>query len=274
MDVGMWESPITQENLQKLKARGFTVVGPVYGRLASGAVGMGRFAEIDEILGIIHQVLGRKGDLAGKKVVVSAGGTQEPIDPVRHISNRSSGKMGYALAEAARDRGAIVTLVSAPTALIPPAGIGVIQVETALQMRDAILQATSQADALIMAAAVSDFSPKTAARNKIKRKPGTLTLELVKTPDILSEVQGDFIKVGFAAESEDLIENAQRKLAEKRLDLIVANDITAPDSGFGADTNKVILVDRSGEVEHLPLMLKKDLAHKVLDKVVAFLAEK
>ncbi len=272
MHANMYQNRITQENIARLKERGFVFVGPGYGRLATGEVGPGRLAELDDILGTIRQVLGREGDLAGRRIVVSAGGTQELIDPVRHIGNRSSGKMGYAIAEAARDRGASVVLVSAPTALAPPAGVEVVQVQTALQMRDAVLKASAKADALLMAAAVSDYRPKAAARKKIKKEVETLSLELVRNPDILAEARGDLIRVGFAAESEDVVENARKKLEGKNLDLIVANDITASDSGFGADTNRVIIIDRQGKVESLPLLPKLEVAHRILDKVVALLS--
>ena len=274
MNVNMYENQITQENIARLKERGFNFVGPAYGRLASGDWGLGRLAEIDEIIGTIHQVLGRSGNLAGRRIVVSAGGTQEPIDPARHISNRSSGKMGYALAEAARDRGAQVILVSAPTALTPPVGVEVIQVQTTLQMRDAIADATRQADALLMAAAPVDYRPATVAERKLKKGMEALTLELVETPDIVSKVKGDFVRVGFAAESENLVESAKGKLVGKNLDLIVANDITATDSGFGADTNRVVIIDRSGKAESLPLLPKTEVAHRILDKVVELLQEK
>ena len=274
MNVNMFENTITQENLAKLKARGFIIVDPAYGRLASGKMGLGRLAEVEEIIGTIKQVLGRSGDLAGKRIVVTAGGTQEPIDPVRHIGNRSSGKMGYAVAEAARDRGAEVKLITAPTSLPEPAGIEVIHIQTALQMKEAVVKATSQADALIMAAAVADYQPKSVARAKIKKETPSLTLELVRTPDILSEVKGNFLKVGFAAESEDIVANARQKLEKKQLDLIVANDITDPSSGFGADTNKVTLISRDGKVESLPLLTKREVADRILDKVVELLAKK
>jgi phosphopantothenoylcysteine decarboxylase/phosphopantothenate--cysteine ligase len=274
MDVGMWQNPITQENLNKLRSRGFTIVGPGYGRLASGLVGMGRLIENEEILGIIYHVLGRKGDLAEKQIVVSAGGTQEPIDLVRYIGNRSSGKMGYAIAEAARDRGAVVTLVTGPTALPAPPGVDVMHVRAAEQMRDAVLKATAAADVLIMAAAVADYRPATVAEGKIKREADTLNLELVKTSDILANVKGDIIKVGFAAESGDLVTKATEKLKKKQLDLIVVNDITAKDSGFDTDTNRVTFIGRDGKPEQLPLMLKSEVAHKILDRVVALLSSK
>ncbi|HUT96838.1 MAG TPA: bifunctional phosphopantothenoylcysteine decarboxylase/phosphopantothenate--cysteine ligase CoaBC [Dehalococcoidales bacterium] len=271
MHANMYLNPITQENLAKLKARGFIIIEPEYGRLASGGVGPGRLADTDKIVGTIKQVLGRRGDLAGKKLVVTAGGTREPIDPVRHIGNPSSGKMGYAIAEAARDRGAEVKLITAPTSLPQPAGVDVIAVKTTIEMQKAVVKAVKGADALIMAAAVSDYQPRTTARDKIKKdKPG-LELELVRTPDILAEVKGDFIRVGFAAESKDIIANAKKKLAKKKLDLIVANDITAADSGFGVDTNKVIIIDKKGGVEELPLMSKREVADRILDGVVGLL---
>jgi len=274
MNVNMFENPITQDNLAKLKARGFTIVDPAYGRLASGKVGLGRLADIDKIIGTIKQVLGRSGDLAGKRMVVTAGGTREPIDPVRHIGNRSSGKMGYAMAEAARDRGASVTLITAPTSLPEPVGMEVVHIETAAQMKEAVAKAVAQADALIMAAAVADYQPKSVARAKIKKETPTLTLELIRTLDILAEVKGDFLKVGFAAESQDIVANARQKLERKQLDLIVANDITDADSGFGADTNKVTLISRDGKVESLPLMSKREVADRILDRVVGLFGSK
>ena len=275
MNANMLENPVTQDNLAKLKARGFTIVDAVYGRLASGKLGLGRLAEIETIIGIIKQVLGSSGDLAGKRIVVTAGGTQEPIDPVRHIGNRSSGKMGYAVAEAARDRGATGSLITAPTFLPEPAGIETVQVRTAIQMKEAVAKATAQTDALIMTAAVADYQPRSVAKAKIKKKdsPG-LTLELVRTPDILTEVTGDFLKVGFAAESEDVVANARQKLERKQLDIIIANDITATDGGFGVDTNKVTIIDRDDKVENLPLLTKREVADKILDRVVGLLVKK
>lgn len=274
MHAAMFQNPVTQDNLAKLKARGFTIVGPDYGHLASGGTGPGRMTEVEKIIGVIRQVLGRSGDLAGKHLVVTAGGTQEPVDPVRHISNRSSGKMGYAVAEAARDRGAAVSLITAPVSLPEPAGIKIAHVETAIQMKKEVDRAVAQADALIMAAAVADYQPRSVAEAKIKKETPSLTLELVRTPDILSEVKGNFLKVGFAAESQDVIENARQKLEKKKLGLIVANDITDAGSGFGTDTNKVTLIDRNGEAEKLPLMTKREVADKILDRVVGLLAKK
>jgi phosphopantothenoylcysteine decarboxylase/phosphopantothenate--cysteine ligase len=206
--------------------------------------------------------------MTGKKVVVTAGGTREPIDPVRFIGNRSSGKMGYALAEAARDRGASVALVTAAN-LTEPGGIQVIYVESAGQMLEAVQKALKGADALVMAAAVADFRPKVMAKSKIKKASLALNMELERTPDILAEVEGNFIRVGFAAESENLLANAKKKLADKVLDLIVANDVTAAGSGFGTDTNKVTLISRDGSETDLPLMTKREVADKVWDWVVA-----
>ena len=182
MHSNMYENEVTQENVAKLKARGFTFVGPVYGLLTGEAKGLGRFADVEDIIGTVRQILGKSADLAGRRIVVSAGGTREPIDPARHIGNRSSGKMGYAVAEAARDRGAQVVLVTAPTALRSPTGVEVVQVETTTQMRDAVVQATATADALIMAAAPADFRPASRARSKIKRTSKSITLELVENP--------------------------------------------------------------------------------------------
>lgn len=271
MNANMFQNPVTQDNLAKLKSRGFVIVGPGYGRLASGKVGFGRLAEIDKIMETIGQVLERKSDLAGRRVVVTAGGTREPLDPVRYIGNRSSGRMGYALASAARDRGAEVSLITASVYLPEPSGVDIVAVETALQMKQAVAKAAKGADALIMAAAVADYQPESVARAKIKKASPSLTVKLVRTPDILAEIKGDFIRVGFAAESEDMVANAKQKLKEKQLDLIVANDITDKDSGFGVDTNKVTIISREGKVESLPLMTKREVADRVLDRVVEML---
>jgi len=271
METNMYNNPATQDNLSELKARNFMIIAPATGRLASGKEGPGRLADITDIIGSICQVLGRGGDLVGKHILVTAGGTQEPIDPVRYISNRSSGKMGYALAEAARDRGAKVTLITAPTSLPEPIGVDVVKVNTAQEMRQAVENVTPRVDALVMAAAVADYRPIKAAKDKIKKGEARLTLELECTPDILGSVKGNFIKVGFAAESSNLVENAKRKLKQKGLDLIVANDITATDSGFGADTNRVTIIDREGKVDSLALLAKREVADKILDRVVKLL---
>lgn len=268
MDVNMFENSITQENIGKLKTRGFTIVEPGIGRLASGKTGAGRLADNEKIIGAIQMVLGKKGDMAGLKIVVTAGGTEEPIDPVRVITNRSSGKMGYAIAEAARDRGAEVRLVSAAHNLTDPAGVKVVHVSTAMEMKAAVTKGLKGSDALVMAAAVADYQAKSIAKEKIKKTGTSLTLELVRTPDILSEVKGDFVKVGFAAESENLVENARKKLEKKQLDLIVANNITDAASGFGTDTNKVTFIDKEGKVFPLPLMSKSDVAVRILDRIM------
>ena len=272
MNVNMFTNPVTQENIGKLKARGFFFAEPGSGRLACGTKGVGRLADKDTIIGTIKKVLGRDGDLTGKRVVVTAGGTREAIDPVRYIGNRSSGKMGYAIACAARDRGADVTLITTRTCLPETAGMELIGVDTAAEMKNAVDAAVKQTDVLIMAAAVADYQPEKAAGNKIKKNDGGLTLELVKTPDILAEAKGDFLRIGFAAESEDLIANAQKKLKTKGLDLVVANDITAKDSGFGADSNKVSIINKDGKVEDLPLMGKGEVADSILDRVAGLLA--
>jgi len=274
MDANMYDNPVTQGNLSKLKARNFVIVGPASGRLASGKQGLGRLADINDIIGTVRQVLGRKGDLAGKHIVVTAGGTQEPIDAVRYITNYSSGKMGYALAEAARDRGAKVTLITAPTSLIKPIGIDIINISTAQEMYQAVENMVPQADALVMAAAVVDYRPAHMAEDKIKKEGVGLTLELDLTPDILGSVKGDFIKVGFAAESSNLVENAKLKLEQKGLDLIVANDITASDSGFGSDNNRVTIIDREGKIDSLPLLPKREVADKILDRMAELLSRR
>ena len=271
MHNNMYVNPVTEENIAKLKARGFTIIPAEHGRLASGSIGYGRLPEITEIMGTIQQTLGRNGDLAGKRIVVTAGGTQEAIDPVRYISNRSSGKMGYALAEAARDRGAAVTLITTPTALTIVAGVETVKVQSAKEMKDAVVKAAVKTDALIMVAAVADYMPKTTAAQKIKKGAGGLTLELVKTPDILSEVNGKFLKIGFAAETQDLITNAKKKLANKVLDMIIANDVSTKGGVFGADTNKVTIIKKDGKAEDLPLMSKREVADKILDNVVKLL---
>jgi phosphopantothenoylcysteine decarboxylase/phosphopantothenate--cysteine ligase len=277
LDSQMFEHPATQEHLDTLRSRGIQIVGPEEGRLASGQVGRGRLSEVDTIIGWIRHVLGKDGDLAGKKVVVTAGGTHEAIDPVRFVGNSSSGKMGFALAEAARDRGANVVLVSGPSALPDPVAVEIVRVRRAAEMRDAVIAGCADADILIMAAAVADYQPAETVRDKIKRRQSeTLSIPLVPTPDILAEVgvRAGLIKVGFAAESQDLLENARQKIEAKHLDLIVANDITASDAGFATDNNRVVILDRGGRKEELPLMPKYDVAWHILDRIVSLLAGK
>ena len=267
MDGYMFENPATQENVSRLVGRGWTVIGPEEGRLASGLVGRGRLADVEDIIGGLKQVLGKDGDLAGKSVVVTAGGTQEPIDPVRHIGNRSSGKMGYAIAEAARDRGANVTLVSTQVSLRAPYGVEFVRADTAEEMRKEVVGRALGADILVMAAAVADYRPATEAEHKIKKSGGGLTLELRETADVLAQAAGDrLVKVGFAAESRDFVSNAREKMRRKGVDLMVANNITDEGSGFGSDTNRVVIISRDGAEEELPLLLKSEVAHKVLDR--------
>ena len=271
MDSQMWEAAVTQENVAALRGRGVEFVGPDTGRLASGSLGAGRLSEPATILGAAKLVLARTGDLAGQQIVVSAGGTREPIDPVRVLTNRSSGKMGYALAEAARDRGAKVTLVSTVDSLPVPYGVEQVAVETVSQMREAVLEACRTATVLIMAAAMSDFRPATTAEQKIKKgEGGELILQLVQNPSFFPEVPDRVVKVAFAAESQNLIENALRKpQSHGHLDLICANDVSAEGAGFGVDTNLVTLIEPGSEPETLPLLPKYEVAVLILDRVRA-----
>jgi phosphopantothenoylcysteine decarboxylase/phosphopantothenate--cysteine ligase len=275
MDGGMFDAPATQANLATLIARGARIVGPAEGHLASGLTGPGRMVEPLEIIGHIRAALGQSGKLAGKKIVVTAGGTQEPLDPVRVLTNHSSGKQGYAIAQAAIDLGADVCLISAPTTLSVPVGARLVPVRTAEEMKIAVLAESSDAEALIMAAAVADFRPKHVAENKLKKRDGIPQVELEAAPDILkavaslrAEKKRPPLVIGFAAESRDLLENAAEKLKSKHLDLIVANDISAVDAGFGAQTNRVTLLFADGQKESLPLMDKSDVAEIILQKIV------
>jgi phosphopantothenoylcysteine decarboxylase/phosphopantothenate--cysteine ligase len=274
MDNQMFENAATQANLETLRQRGYVIVGPAEGRLASGRTGRGRLVETETLIGALRYELGRRnGGLAGRRVVVTAGGTREPIDPVRFISNYSSGKMGYAIAEAARDRGAEVTLIS--TASLPvPYGVALVPVQTVAEMRDAVLAATKHADGLIMAAAVSDYRPAEVHDRKVKKGPDHKAIELERNADFLLEISGPVIKIGFAAETHDLVENAEKKLREKGLAFIVANDVTAPGSGFATDTNQVTILDASGGREDLPLMSKYDVALRILDRLATLLSER
>jgi phosphopantothenoylcysteine decarboxylase/phosphopantothenate--cysteine ligase len=285
MESNMYAHPATQENLAKLTGRGAYVAGPAEGHLASGQSGPGRMLETPELLGHIRLLLGQRGPLAAKKVVVTAGGTQEPLDPVRVLTNRSSGKQGYALAQAAIDAGAQVCLITTVN-LTPPVGARVFEVRTAQEMLEAVLEEVPTADALLMAAAVADFRPKNAAESKLKRKDGIPQVELEAAPDILEAVanlgpvlSGDEgpgkmrpkVVVGFAAESRDLIENARIKLQSKKLDIIAANDISATDAGFSVDTNRVTLLHADGRSEALPLMSKSEVAETIINRVAALL---
>ncbi|MET0011110.1 bifunctional phosphopantothenoylcysteine decarboxylase/phosphopantothenate--cysteine ligase CoaBC [Dehalococcoides mccartyi] len=271
MNDNMYSNPATQQNISKLKERGFVFVEPESGRLASGKIGQGRLASVDTILGSVTQVLGKSGPLAGKKLVISAGGTREPVDPVRYLGNRSSGKMGYALAEEAVRRGASVRLVSGAVDKPAPFGVDIKYTETAMEMFISLREAVKGADALIMTAAVADYRPEKPAADKIKKGDGELDLHLVANPDILASLQGDFVKVGFAAESRDLMINAVKKMADKNLDIIAANDISQPDSTFGSDTTRLTLFFKSGRIEEMPLMSKQEAAVRLLDELSALL---
>ncbi len=277
MDTDMYQHTAVQENLARLRERGIHVVGPASGELASGLVGPGRLVEPAEIVEAIEKLLAPCGDLAGEVVLVTAGPTREPLDPVRYISNRSSGKMGYAVAEAAARRGARVILVSGPTALAPPREAELVSVETAQEMYEAVLKHLEAATVVIKAAAVADYRPKQVAREKIKKDERVPEVTLESTRDILAEVgkrKGRRVLVGFAAETHDLVANARRKLQRKNLDLMVANDVSQPGAGFDADTNVVKILDAKGGVEELPLQSKGSVADRILDRVVALLAQR
>ncbi len=280
MEHHMLAHPATQANLALLAERGAHIVPPDTGRLASGQVGEGRLPDTATLMGAARMILGRQGPLAGKKVVISAAGTQEPIDPVRYIGNRSSGRQGFAIAEASRDRGAQVTLVAGVTALPTPYGVTRIDVSTAVQMRDAVFTACVDADALVMSAAVADFTPQQVARHKIKKREVTsngdadLIVPLQRTPDILGELHeraGEFprlVRVGFAAETRDTLAAAQEKLARKGLDLVVANDVSDPAGGFGSPMNRVWICHRDGHIMELPLLKKEDVADRIWEAAI------
>ncbi len=279
MESHMFAHPATQDNLSALAKCGATIAGPTEGHLASGQSGSGRMLEPADLLGHIRLVLGRGGRLAAKKVVVTAGGTQEPLDPVRVLTNRSSGKQGYALAQAALDAGAEVTLITTVN-LPPPVGARVVSVHTAQEMLEAVLTEAAAADALVMAAAVADFRPKRPAGDKMKKRDGIPQIELEAAPDILETVAGrrsgwKRLKavVGFAAESRDLLENAVIKLQSKHLDLIAANDISAADAGFAVDTNRVTLLYADGRQEPLPLMSKSEVAEIIMARIANLLLD-
>lgn len=276
METNMWTHPATIGNVQTLRAWGIDFIGPAEGRLASGEVGEGRVAEPEEIFEVACKVLGRGGPLDGLRVVITAGGTREPIDPVRFMGNHSTGKMGVALARAARDLGADTILVHAPLAVHPPGGVILVPVHTAQQMYAAVMEHLPQTDVLIGAAAVADYRPTTSADTKLKKMPGQQIISLERTPDILKAVgeqrgpdrQRPQLVIGFAAETNDLEVNAQGKLEGKNLDLIVLNDVAAPHSGFAVDTNKVILFERNGNREDWPLMSKEEVAQAILQRIV------
>jgi phosphopantothenoylcysteine decarboxylase/phosphopantothenate--cysteine ligase len=275
MNVNMWEHPATQENLQKLRARGVHVVDPDEGYLACGMTGAGRLAATDAIVEKVRLVLGLRRDLEGQTVLVTAGATREDIDPVRFLTNRSSGKMGYALAEAAARRGAHVVLVSGPTDLAAPDGIDWVPVRSTENMRDAVIERATEANIVIMAAAVADYRPAAAQSQKLKRGDAAITLDLEPTPDILAELgrsqtqlAGRRILVGFAAETNSLADNARSKLARKGADMIVANDVTQEGAGFDTDTNIVTIFTRDGREIPLPKLTKFEVANRILDRVL------
>ncbi len=274
MNVNMFEHPAVQENLATLRARGVGVVEPGSGYLACGWLGKGRLAEVGEIVDAAMAALRRRRDLEGQTVLVTAGPTVEDIDPVRFVSNRSSGTMGYRLAEAARDRGAKVLLVSGPTHLRAPHGVELLPVRSAADMQRAVSERVVEATVVIAAAAVSDYRPASASGSKLKKTDGPIALELVRTPDILKglgEAKGGRLLVGFAAETEELLRNAQGKLEAKNLDLVVANDVTAPGAGFGGETNAAVLLRRDGGRVDVPLASKRELAERIIDEVRALL---
>jgi phosphopantothenoylcysteine decarboxylase/phosphopantothenate--cysteine ligase len=279
MDVGMYQHTAVRANVEIIHARGVTLAGPAEGRMASGQVGKGRLLEPQELIGHLRLMLGHSGSLAREKIVVTAGGTQEAIDPVRVIANRSSGKQGFALAQAALDRGAAVTLIAGPTPLETPIGAKRVDVTSADQMKEAVLEFADKASVLLMAAAVADFRPSQQAAEKIKKASKPDAIDVTATDDVLlavAEQRADSgrpaVVVGFAAESDDLVTSAKAKLEAKSLSMIVANDISATDAGFGVDTNRVTLVDADGGVQELPLMSKANVAERVLDRVELLLA--
>lgn len=285
MEHHMYNHPATQANLQLLRERGAVILPPEVGHLASGEVGVGRFPETAAILAAAERILGRARDLAGRRVVVTAGGTQEPIDPVRYVGNRSSGLMGFALAAEARDRGADVILIAGAVTAPLPTGVQVQRALTAGEMRAAVFAAIAGADALIMAAAVADYRVERPAHHKIKKgsdaenADGSLTLRLVRNPDILAELADapeadEVVRVGFAAETTDLAAHAAAKLTGKRLDLLVANDVSRPGSGFGTPTNEVTIFHADGRAEQLTLLPKSEVAATIWDRVVPLLRER
>ena len=276
MNIHMYENPILQENVRKLRRLGYHFIEPAEGYLACGYEGKGRLPEAEKILEEIRRLL-KKKDLVGEKLVITAGPNREPLDPIRYLSNRSSGKMGYALARAAIRRGAEVALISGPTGLEPPSGARLISVMTAAEMHRAVLEEFAGCTAVIMAAAVSDYRPVELASKKIKRGKGPIELRLEPNPDILKEIsakKNGKVLVGFAAETEELIANAERKLRDKNLDMIVANNVSEAGAGFDVDTNLATILDRAGAVRSLPLMSKDDLAEQILDHLLTLKSQR
>jgi phosphopantothenoylcysteine decarboxylase/phosphopantothenate--cysteine ligase len=266
----MWDNPIVQENLQKLTALGYHLVEPGIGRLACGTEGKGRLADIELIEASILSLLAGKRDFFGRKILVTAGPTMEPLDPVRFLTNHSTGRMGYEIARAARERGADVTLVSGPTALPDPTGVRVLRVNSAMDMYTRVLEIFPETDIVIKTAAVADYRPKQTAAQKIKKANGDLTLVLERNPDILWElgrIKKNQILIGFAAETEHLLDYARDKMAGKNLDMIVANNVTEKGAGFGGETNKVSLLFPDGSCDQLPQLTKYQTAHAILDRI-------
>jgi phosphopantothenoylcysteine decarboxylase/phosphopantothenate--cysteine ligase len=273
MDAGMWTNPATQRNVETLRGFGHYLVEPEVGALASGLTGVGRLAEPPQIVEAVESLFSRAGELEGLHVVVSAGGTREPLDPVRFIGNRSSGKMGIAVAEAARDRGASVTLIAGAMSVAPPRGVTVVDATTAAAMHEAVMRVASAADILVMAAAVADFAPKRPSAKKIKRQGPGLQVELVPNPDIVAEVGElpDDVRpflIGFAAESDDLEANARSKLRDKGLDLIVGNTVGGPFDAIGSDENKVTVFGVEGALTDWPMLPKRQVAERLWDLIV------
>ena len=274
MEEHMYHNPYVKANIEKLKSHGVEIVEPIHGDLASGHQGIGRLNTIDCILSRVTHLLTGRQDLKGKKVMVTAGPTREYLDPTRFISNPSSGKMGYAVAEVAQRRGADVTLISGPTTVSPPIGVELCYVETAIEMQDAVLEVYDNVDIAVMAAAVADYRPQTSSPNKLKKSADQLTVPLKRNPDIaemLGQRKREQILVCFAAETSDLLENAQSKLINKNCDLMVANDILAKGAGFEDDTNIVTILSNADEQEQLPLLSKREVAEIIFDRVVAMM---
>jgi len=277
MHTEMWEHPATRTNVGTLRERGATIVDPEEGELAAGDEGVGRLAEHDAIVDAVESALAHGRDLAGVRFLVTAGGTQEPIDPVRFIGNRSSGKMGYAVATEASRRGAHVVLVTGPTHLDDPDRVEIVRVRTAEQMRDAVVVRYGDADVVVKAAAVADFRPSAPASSKIKKDAGVPPITLEPTPDILSELgrtKGSQFLVGFSAETEDAVANARKKLSAKNLDMIVTNVVGRPGAGFDVDTNEAVLITAQGDETHLPLQSKAQMARAICDRIAAALASR
>ena len=278
MDSGMYDHPATQANIETLRQRGLHLIEPEVGRFASGLSGKGRFPEPAALIGHIRRIIGLDGELAGHKLVITAGGTREALDPVRYITNRSSGKQGYAIAQAALDAGAEVVLISAASHLPPPIGLALLSVDSAESMRAAVLERVAESTALIMAAAVADYKPLAVANEKIKKSDDDLRLALARTPDILMAVKEQraktgypMIVVGFAAESQNLVENAADKLQRKGLDLLIANDITADDAGFAVDSNRVLVLDMDGGLHPIERTSKANIGAYIIERIEGLL---